>query len=866
MKSVKRKSVKRKSVKRKSVKMKSVKRKSVKRKSVKRKSVKRKSVKRKSVKRKSVKRKSVKRKSVKRKSVKRKSVKRKSVKRKSVNDGMDTVPSELPVLPTPPVLINLEKYIDSIDRFYNESFISTISTFRMYEKNYAVSAGFQVEANNHGGDKKIPLPPEKNDTYDFIIQMFNFDNFNRNFIYKNKHCILDDIIVSGFYDEFEELISRIGTVETKEETKEEIKKKYVICSNRDKKQLSNIKHYKKINIVENVSYKEILSKASEKNLNVDKIKTFIFYSVCIKPKTREMIMRHYLLSFIKSSEFRKQKQITISTDFSPENKGKINNFLLNIGHYKPLEYITIDYKKNGKIYTFSTCGETTLLNLLNFYFIGDYGTFNIKDTYSSPLISFYRKYTNMMEQLENEIQTTNDWLNVVSNLDLNVYDKEGDIIPNKENIEKILKIILNSDEQDLSDILTNIKNFKTEIRKNTVDEFEILVENIILNLRKEHAYIKYINSSSNKKISWDDSDCNSLYERIFHNFDYNSDYISELSHKLLSLKSDNKIIKRFFLTITKINLQNNNLTELPESFGELTNLTTLNLQSCKLITELPESFGELTNLKELNLSYNNLTKLPERFGELKNLTTLNLQSCKLITELPESFGELTNLKELNLSYNNLTKLPERFGELKNLTTLNLQNNNLTELPERFGELKNLTTLDLFSNILTELPERFGELTNLTTLDLFSNILTELPERFGELKNLTTLDLSYNKLTKLPERFGELKNLTTLNLRDNKLTKLPERFGELTNLTTLDLSYNKLTKLPERFGELKNLTTLNLRDNKLTELPERFGELTNLTTLDLSYNKLTKLPERFGELKNLTTLDLIGNIGKLYHKI
>jgi len=358
----------------------------------------------------------------------------KSVKRKSVknffNDGMDqpelpvlSVPPELPVLPTPPVLINLEKYIDSIDRFYNESFISTISTFRMYEKKYAVSVGFQAEANNHVDDKKIPLPPETNDTYDFIIQMFNFDNFDRNFIYKNKHCILDDIIMSGFYDEFEELISRIGTVEEEKEIKEETKK-YVICSNRDKTKLSNNKHYKIINIVENVNYKEILSKASEKKLNLDKIKTFIFYSVCIKPKTREMIMRHYLLSFIKSSEFRKQKQITISTDFSPENK--INNFLLNIGHYKPLEYITINYKKiNGKIYTFSTCGETTLLNLLNFYFIGDDGTFNIKDTYSHSLISFYRKYTNMMKQLENEIQTTNDWLNVVSNLDLNVYDKEG---------------------------------------------------------------------------------------------------------------------------------------------------------------------------------------------------------------------------------------------------------------------------------------------------------------------------------------------------------------------------------------------------------------------------------------------------------
>ena len=219
------------------------------------------------------------------------------------------------------------------------------------------------------------------------------------------------------------------------------------------------------------------------------------------------------------------------------------------------------------------------------------------------------------------------------------------------------------------------------------------MENIILNLSKEHAYIKYINSSSNKKISWDDSDCNSLYERIFHNFDYNSDYISELSHKLLSLKSDNKIIKRFFLTITKINLTNNNLTELPESFVELTNLTELYLHNCELITKLPESFGKLTNLKELDLFDNKLTELPESFGELTNLTKLYLSDNKL-TELPESFGELTNLTKLCLRDNKLTKLPESFGELTNLKELYLRDNKLTKLPESFTKLTNLKVLDL----------------------------------------------------------------------------------------------------------------------------------------------------------------------------
>ena len=154
----------------------------------------------------------------------------------------------------------------------------------------------------------------------------------------------------------------------------------------------------------------------------------------------------------------------------------------------------------------------------------------------------------------------------------------------------------------------------------------------------------------------------------------------------------------------------------------LVNLTHLYLNNNQL-TAIPESFGNLVNLTKLSLGSNQLTSLPESFGNLVNLTTLWLGTNQL-TSLPESFGNLVNLKILWLDLNRLTAIPESFGNFVNLTKLSLGSNQLTSLPESFGNLVNLTTLWLGTNRLTELPESFGNLVNLTELSLYNNPLTD----------------------------------------------------------------------------------------------------------------------------------------------
>ncbi|HAX71153.1 MAG TPA: hypothetical protein DCY14_16180, partial [Anaerolineae bacterium] len=77
------------------------------------------------------------------------------------------------------------------------------------------------------------------------------------------------------------------------------------------------------------------------------------------------------------------------------------------------------------------------------------------------------------------------------------------------------------------------------------------------------------------------------------------------------------------------------------------------------LTELPDSLWQLTQLTNLNLSSNQLTTLPDSLGQLTQLTTLYLSDNRLTT-LPDSLAlaQLTQLTKLNLSSNQLTALPD----------------------------------------------------------------------------------------------------------------------------------------------------------------------------------------------------------------
>jgi Leucine-rich repeat (LRR) protein len=87
-----------------------------------------------------------------------------------------------------------------------------------------------------------------------------------------------------------------------------------------------------------------------------------------------------------------------------------------------------------------------------------------------------------------------------------------------------------------------------------------------------------------------------------------------------------------------------------------THLTVLNVSENSLPL-LPESFGIVfSNLKELHLNNNNLSHLPSSLSEMKHLQVLNL-SHNRFQEFPSVLQLVSSLEELSLYKNKLTTLP-----------------------------------------------------------------------------------------------------------------------------------------------------------------------------------------------------------------
>ncbi|XP_011494512.1 PREDICTED: E3 ubiquitin-protein ligase LRSAM1-like [Ceratosolen solmsi marchali] len=99
-------------------------------------------------------------------------------------------------------------------------------------------------------------------------------------------------------------------------------------------------------------------------------------------------------------------------------------------------------------------------------------------------------------------------------------------------------------------------------------------------------------------------------------------------------------------------------------------ITVLDVQSNEL-NNLPSDIAHLISLKELYLQENSILKLPNEIVHLKNLSILDISKNKLKC-LPEAIGELKNLIFLNLSHNkSLQKLPTSLGYAQLITQLGI---------------------------------------------------------------------------------------------------------------------------------------------------------------------------------------------------
>ncbi|KAK6029501.1 leucine Rich repeat-containing domain protein [Ostertagia ostertagi] len=111
----------------------------------------------------------------------------------------------------------------------------------------------------------------------------------------------------------------------------------------------------------------------------------------------------------------------------------------------------------------------------------------------------------------------------------------------------------------------------------------------------------------------------------------------------------------------RLDLSSNDITSIPSSIRDLTQLTELFLYKNKL-TQLPSELGNLVSLRKLGLSENALCSLPDSLASLTQLETLDLRHNKL-TEIPSVIYRITSLETLWLRYNRITSIGEEIGNL-----------------------------------------------------------------------------------------------------------------------------------------------------------------------------------------------------------
>ncbi len=233
------------------------------------------------------------------------------------------------------------------------------------------------------------------------------------------------------------------------------------------------------------------------------------------------------------------------------------------------------------------------------------------------------------------------------------------------------------------------------------------------------------------------------------------------------------------------------------------NLKMLKLSGLKNNKIDPSYLNILVNLVHLDLSDNNLSFsdiMNDIFGNLTNLTYLNLNSNREFKVNSSFFKQLKNLKELCLQKTSVKLNNNLFQHLSNLEILDMTESeiNIHDLNESiFFGLSNLKKLTLKNNRKYEIngheklnANTFKYLINLIHLDLSECAINIIDlNAFNGIYKLEILKLNQSNIEEMSEEhLKPLANLKQLDLYDNPFIykKNIAQFYKNLNLKDLDL--------------------------------------------------------------------------------
>ncbi|GAV82147.1 LRR_1 domain-containing protein/Pkinase_Tyr domain-containing protein/LRRNT_2 domain-containing protein/LRR_4 domain-containing protein [Cephalotus follicularis] len=282
-----------------------------------------------------------------------------------------------------------------------------------------------------------------------------------------------------------------------------------------------------------------------------------------------------------------------------------------------------------------------------------------------------------------------------------------------------------------------------------------------------------------------------------------------------------------------------------DALTNFTHLLSFNASNFLLPGSIPDWFGQrLLTLQVLDLhSCSIIGVIPPNFGNLTNLTTLNLAGNILAGAIPSSLSQLLGLRLLDLSQNSLNgSIPVSLDSFKNLGFLDISSNMLSgSIPVGIGSLSKLQYLNVSNNSLSSsIPAQFGDLASLVAFDLSLNSLTgSVPADLRGLSSLQIMMIGNNMLTGvLPDNlFPAPSQLQIVSLRDNDfIGEVPGVLWSMPSLRLLDVSGNNFTGLLPNSSLNVNATATELYISQnmfyggLTPILRRF----NLTDLSGNY--------------------------------
>ena len=307
-------------------------------------------------------------------------------------------------------------------------------------------------------------------------------------------------------------------------------------------------------------------------------------------------------------------------------------------------------------------------------------------------------------------------------------------------------------------------------------------------------------------------------------------------------------------------LNDNALTSLPHDIFENCEWT-IRLQN-NMLTEIPESIENLTTLDALSYAGNPI----ENSWSIHTLVANN-SDVELDAEPPPPpplYGRTPQI--INAIAGMVNKKPKYVTEadLVSIDHVAVSDSNISSLqPHDFHGLTGVISIYLNRNSISSLPtDVFRDLTSLENLHLKDNSIGDLPPGvFQNTSKLAWLDLTGNNISTLSRNtFANTPKMEMLQLADNNISSLPSGiFNNMPYLWWLELAMNNISSLPSGiFDNNPEVVYIDLGHNDLTSLPTNvFSNNTDLFEVALDGNSIDNLDEII-KASSLSSLRISGN--------